>query len=404
MRMRAGRLDPRDLMAACLDRIAAREPEVKAFAALDPAQARAAKAEPGPLHGLPIGVKDVLDTADLPSGYGSPIWAGYRPRADAACVALARAAGCVVVGKTVTTEFAVRTPGPTANPRNTAHTPGGSSSGSAAAVADFMVPAAFATQTAGSIVRPAAYCGVVGYKPSYGTIPRLGMKVMSESLDTIGVIARTVADCGLFVGALTRRDLSPPMPDRAPRIGLCRSFVWSEAAPETAALFDDVAGRLSRAGATIVERDLPASFEALREAHPVVMNVESAGSMAWELTRHRDAISPALLERLDWGLAQHPDALDRARATCRACRREFPGVLDGIDILLTPSAAGEAPRGLGWTGDPVFNYVWTSLHVPCISLPAGNGPTGLPLGIQHVAGSGCDRDLLAWAAWVETKL
>ena len=235
--IRDGQLHPVELMEACLARIAEREPAVRAFAWFDGHAAReaAAAARPGPLHGLPIGVKDVLDTADMPSEYGSPIWRGWRPRADAAAVAWARAAGGVVIGKTVTTEFATRKPGPTGNPHNPGHTPGGSSSGSAAGVADGFFPLAYGTQTAGSVIRPAAYCGVVGYKPSYGTINRFGMKLMSESLDTVGVMARSVADCALFAGAVAGRDLGDPdaRPERAPRIGICRSPAWDGALPET---------------------------------------------------------------------------------------------------------------------------------------------------------------------------
>ena len=204
--MAAGRLTPAGLMESCLARIADREPAVRAFAWLEPARALAAarRADPAlPLGGLPLGVKDVIDTEEYPTQHGSPIWAGNRPRGDAACVAWARAAGAVVAGKTVTTEFATRFPGPTRNPANLAHTPGGSSSGSAAAVAEFMVPLAFGTQTAGSIIRPAAYCGIVGYKPSYGTISRIGMKIMADSLDTMGCMARSVADVALFTGTLS---------------------------------------------------------------------------------------------------------------------------------------------------------------------------------------------------------
>ncbi len=231
-RIAAGTLRPETLMEACLARIATREPAVRAFAHLDPAQARraAAAAPPGRLHGLPIGVKDVLDTADMPSEYGSPIWHGWRPRADAAAVAWAREAGGVVIGKTVSTEFATRKPGPTANPCWLGHTPGGSSSGSAAGVADGFFPLAYGTQTAGSIIRPAAFCGVVGYKPSFGTISRIGMKIMSDSLDTIGVMARSVADCALFAGAVSGRDLGDPdtKVDRPPRIGICLSLAGTK--------------------------------------------------------------------------------------------------------------------------------------------------------------------------------
>ncbi len=405
-RMRAGTLSPETLMQECLERIAAREGEVRAFAYFDPESVPAAGGGKGPLNGLPIGVKDVLDTADMPSQYGSPIWAGYRPRADAAAVAWARAAGAAVIGKTVTTEFATRTPGPTANPHDPARTPGGSSSGSAAGVAAGFFPLAFATQTAGSIIRPAAFCGVVGYKPSFGTIARQGMKVMSESLDTIGAVARSVADCALFVGAVARRDLGDPQrkPDRAPRIGMCRSPSWAHAAPETQALLSDVADRLARAGAMVDRRELPESMQTLDEAHPLVMQAESAASMGWEMLTARDRISDVLRERLEWGLSHDAGELDRARAVFVAAQNAMPAAMEGLDILLTPSAVGEAPLGLHSTGEPVFNAYWTALHVPCVTVPAGKGPNGMPLGIQIVGRRGEDRETLAWAAWVESVM
>jgi Asp-tRNA(Asn)/Glu-tRNA(Gln) amidotransferase A subunit family amidase len=407
-RIRDGELRPEALMEACLDRIAQREPAVRAFAHFDPDQARraAARAQPGPLHGLPVGVKDVLDTADLPSEYGSPIWRGWRPRADSAPAAWARAAGGVVIGKTVTTEFATRKPGPTANPRGLGHTPGGSSSGSAAGVADCFFPLAYGTQTAGSIIRPAAYCGVVGYKPSFGLINRNGMKIMSDSLDTVGVMARSVADCALFAGAVSGRDLGDP--DRhtgaAPRVGLCRSPTWEHAAPETQALFAGIAASLRRAGALVSDRELPAPIAALTTAHPVVMNHESARALGWELTNARDGISEGLRERLDFGLSRGEEEVTAAYATFAAAQAAFPGVTGGLDILVTPSAPGQAPAGLEWTGDPAFNFIWTSLHVPCVTVPAGEGPDGLPLGIQIVGRAGEDRAVLAWAQWVAAAI
>jgi Asp-tRNA(Asn)/Glu-tRNA(Gln) amidotransferase A subunit family amidase len=406
--IRAGQLKAATLMEACLDRVAAREPVVAAFATLDAdvARASAAASRPGALHGLPVGVKDVLDTADLPSEYGSEIWTGHRPRADAAAVAWTRAAGGVVMGKTVTTEFATRRPGATSNPANPAHTPGGSSSGSAAGVAAGFFPLAFGTQTAGSIIRPAAYCGVVGYKPSFGTIPRLGMKVMSEHLDTIGVMARSVADCALFAGAVSGRDLGDPdrRPGRAPRIGLCTSPSWSLAAPETQALMDRVAETLARAGASVRPHVLAPAFDALVQAQPLVMNAESARSMGWEMLFARDRLSEGLREKLEWGLSQTEVALDAALADFTALQNRFPAELDDLDILLTPSAPGEAPHGLEWTGDPAFNFIWTALHVPCVTVPAWTGPNGLPLGIQIVAARGQDREALAWAQWVASTL
>lgn len=406
--IRDGELRPEALMEAVLDRIAAREPELHAFAYRDPKQARAAAraAPPGPLHGLPLGVKDVLDTADMPSAYGSPIWEGWRPRADSAAVAWARAAGTVVMGKTITTEFATRYPGPTVNPHNAAHTPGGSSSGSAAGVAAGFFPFAFGTQTAGSVIRPAAFCGVTGYKPSFGTIHRAGMKVMSESLDTIGALGRSVADCALLVSAVSGADLGDPdiRPDRAPRIGLCRGPTWGSAQPETEALLPRVAAALGRAGAHVEERELSGPFAELVKAHPIVMNAETIRALGWEWAYARAQISADLTERLEFGLRQTPADLARAYAVFARAQAAFPQATEGLDILLTPAAPGEAPKGLGWTGDACFNFVWTSLHVPCVAVPAGNGPNGLPLGVQIVGRHGEDRATLAWAQWIAAAL
>lgn len=404
----AGRLSATALMEACLARIASREGEVRAFAWLDPALARhgAAAAKAGPLHGIPIGVKDVIDTADQPSQYGSPIWAGHRPRSDAACVAAARRAGAVVIGKTVTTEFATRHPGPTANPRNLKHTPGGSSSGSAAGVAAGFFPVAFGTQTAGSIVRPAAYCGVVGFKPSFGTLHRAGMKVMSESLDTIGVMARSVADCALAMAAMTGIDHGDPAAKapRAPRLALVMGPTADQAAPETVALMERAAEACRRAGAEVVPVGLPAACAAAVEAHPHVMNMESAEAIGWELDHAAAQLSPVLAERMGWGRAQPARKLIEGRAAFAAARAAFPAAIEGFDAVLTPSAPGEAPEGLGWTGDPAFNTLWTLLHVPCVTVPAGTGPRGLPLGVQVAGRIGEDAAVLAWGEWVRAAL
>ena len=406
--IREERLDPMDLIEACLEQIAERELSVRAFTYFEAEMvARAAQAAvSGPLHGLPVGVKDVLDTADMPSEYGSPIWQGWRPRADAAAVAWTRRAGAVVVGKTVTTEFATRKPGPTRNPHNPAHTPGGSSSGSAAGVAAGFFPLAFGTQTAGSVIRPAAFCGVVGYKPSFGLINRFGMKLMSESLDTVGVLARSVADCALFAGAISGHDLGDPdeRPGRAPRIGVCRSPAWSGALPETQALLPQIASALGRAGAKLIDRELSPEVAAVADAHPVVMNSESARALGWELACAREGISEGLRERLDFGLSRSEAEVVEALAAFDQAQRAFPACMEGLDMLLTPSAPGQAPAGLEWTGDPAFNLIWTSLHVPCVTVPAGNGPDGLPLGIQIVTRIGEDREALAWAQWVAAAI
>jgi len=256
------------LLEDCLARIAAREPVVHAWTFLDPEAARRrareldAQGPAGLLHGIPIAVKDLFDTCAMPSSYGSPIYADHRPAADASSVALARAAGAIVVGKTVTTEFATFHPGPTCNPHNPLHTPGGSSSGSAAAVADWMVPLAFGTQTAGSIVRPAAYCGVVGYKPTFGTVNRVGVKMISDTLDTVGALARTVPDVALFVAALADRpELTIGRPlGRPPRVGVCRTHQWDRAHPETVTAFEDAARCLGKAGASLRDVVLPPQF------------------------------------------------------------------------------------------------------------------------------------------------
>ena len=404
--IRAGRLSAAGYRDACLDRIAAHEGTIRAFAWFDPALVRRCVAADGPLGGMPIGVKDVIDTADMPSQYGSPIWAGHRPRSDAACVAAARAAGAVVIGKTVTTEFATRHPGPTANPANPRHTPGGSSSGSAAGVAAGFFPIAFGTQTAGSIIRPAAFCGVVGFKPSHGTLHRAGMKVMSESLDTIGVMARSVADCALAMAAMTGFDFGAPdaKAPRAPRLALVMGPAADQAAAETLALMDRAAEACRRAGATVTPVALPAAFAAAHAAHPYVMNMESAEALGWERAHARAQLSPVLRERMEWGAAQPRARLLEGRAAFAAARAAFPTAIEGFDAVLTPAAPGEAPEGLGWTGDPAFNSLWTLLHGPCVTVPAGTGPKGLPLGVQLAGRIGEDAALLGWAQWVRAAL
>ncbi|MDB5370628.1 MAG: Amidase [Roseomonas sp.] len=404
-RIDAGSLSPAELMEACLDRVEAREATVRAFAHLDPALARAAAGQPlsGMLAGLPVGVKDVLDTADQPSEYGSPIWRGWQPRADAYAVAAARRAGGAIMGKTVTTEFATRHPGATTNPHDPARTPGGSSQGSAAGVAAGFFPLAFGTQTAGSILRPAAYCGVTGFKPSHGLIHRAGMKVMSESLDTIGVFGRAAADCALFAAALTGLDLGDPQraTGAAPRIAVCAGPVGDALPAETLALLEQVATACGKAGARVSRIGLPPALLAANEAHPAVMNGESAQALAWERAAHPGLLSAVLTERMDWGAGLPADVLAEARASFAAGRAAFLDLMADYDVLLTAAAHGEAPIGLDWTGDASCNALWTALHGPCISLPAGKGPAGMPMSVQLVAPPGQDRALLGWAGWLE---
>jgi Asp-tRNA(Asn)/Glu-tRNA(Gln) amidotransferase A subunit family amidase len=399
------------LLADCIERIREREPVVHAWTHLDfdaaMERARQLDAVPatGLLHGLPIAVKDVFDTFDMPTREGSPIYEHHRPASDAASVALARAAGAIVVGKTVTTEFATFHPGPTCNPHDARHTPGGSSSGSAAAVADFMVPLAFGTQTAGSIVRPAAYCGAVGYKPTYGTVCRVGVKMISDTLDTMGGFGRTVSDVALFVAALSGRDdLAIREPAReATRIGVCRTYEWDRAQPETIALFEDVERRLREAGAPVRNVVLPSEFAGLAAAQTTVMVREVAQSLSHEWHAHRDSLSPEMIAMIESGLAVSNAQYDAARSLARQCRAMLPQVLDGLDVLIAPSTQGEAPAGIAATGDPVFNRIWTLLRVPCVHLPLARGPQGLPLGITVAGRIGADRNTLLGADWIHAR-
>jgi Asp-tRNA(Asn)/Glu-tRNA(Gln) amidotransferase A subunit family amidase len=396
----------------CLARIDAREGDIHAWASIDPElalrQAREldrAKVR-GPLHGVPIGIKDIIDTADQPTEMGSPIYRGHRPTADAACVGLTRAAGAVMLGKTVTCEFAGMTPGITTNPHNVAHTPGGSSSGSGAAVADHMVPVAFGTQTGGSVLRPAAYCGVFGFKPTFGAFNRRGVYPAAESLDTIGLIARSLEDLELLSAVLELRTLSAPVSlDRAPRVGLCRTPLWDKAQPETVAAIEDAAARLGQAGAQVREIELPDEFTDLRNAaRETINNYERAAAMAHEWNNHRDQISERLRKRIEIGRAMPRSEYLAALWLGEDCRAQLGQVFEGIDVLLTPSANGEAPRGLGETGDPGFQAIWTILHAPALTLPTHRGPNGLPVGIQVVGQRQDDRRLFACARWVWQKL
>jgi len=400
------------LLADCLERISEREPAVRAWtffdtdAAMRRARALDARPSTGLLHGLPLAVKDLIDTFDMPTCYGSPIYADHRPAWDAACVAMARAAGAIIVGKTVTTEFATFHPGPTRNPRNLQHTPGGSSSGSAAAVADLQVPLAFGSQTAGSIVRPAAFCGVVGYKPTFGMVTRVGVKMISDTLDTIGVFARSVPDVALFVAALT--DRHELLIDRSTadvlRIGLCRTYEWNRAHPETVALLEDVGRGLRAAGASIGDVTLPPPFAGLADAQTAIMVFEVAKSLSHENLAHRKDLSADMTKMIDAGLAVSPQQYDAARSLTRTCRAMLPEVFNGFDVLVAPSAVGYAPSGIAATGDPLFNRIWTLLHLPVVHVPVAHGPQGLPLGVSVVGTVGADRATLRAAEWIHARL
>ncbi|MDB5372276.1 MAG: Asp-tRNAAsn/Glu-tRNAGln amidotransferase subunit [Belnapia sp.] len=409
----AGRLTPTDLAASCLDRAAAREPVVRAFTHLDPdrvmAQARAAEARgPGAqrdaLRGIPAAFKDIIDTVDMPTSYGSEIHAGHRPARDASVVALTRAAGGVVFGKVVTAEFANRRPGPTTNPHDPARTPGGSSSGSAAAVGAGIVPLALGTQTSGSVIRPAAYCGVHGFKGSWGEISYAGIQLTSATCDTVGLYARSLADIALLRSVLTATPFTGLAPNNVggPRIGLCRTPFAEQAEPYTHALLDEAASACAKAGATIADATLPAHFARLVDAQRWVSAYEGARSLAYEATVHRDRLSPDILEgRIRDGEACSPELYRSSSRFGEACRIEADALLGGFDALLCPAAPGEAPLGLAFTGNAVFSTMWTFLQVPCVSIPGAKGPSGMPLGLQLVGPRGSDRRLLEVAAWVE---
>jgi Asp-tRNA(Asn)/Glu-tRNA(Gln) amidotransferase A subunit family amidase len=398
------------LVEACLERIAARDGELAAWVHVNAeaslAQARALDRQPalGPLHGVPVGIKDIIDTADMPTEHGSPIYRGNRPRADAASVALLRRAGCVILGKTATAEFANLHPPATRNPRNPAHTPGGSSSGSAAAVADRMVPLALGTQTGGSMIRPAAFCGVVGLKPSFGSINRTGVKPVADSLDTLGIFSNTVRDAALALELLSGRRAPDFSAKASPRIGFARTSRWKDADAATHAALESAASRLAAAGAGVRDATLPPAAEALFDAQGLIMDFEAARALAWEQASHRDAISATLRTRLERGWAVSREQYDGARQIARDARRQFADLMRGFDLLITPSARGEAPQGLATTGDALFNRIWTLLGVPCLTLPCGSGPQGLPLGIQLVAAFDQDAALLAHAHWITSQL
>jgi Asp-tRNA(Asn)/Glu-tRNA(Gln) amidotransferase A subunit family amidase len=409
-RLAAREISAEQMARACLARIEEREAVVGAWMYLDAdavlAQARELDQGPvrGPLHGLPLGVKDLIDTADMPTGYGSPVYAGHRPRADAACVALARAAGALVMGKTVTTEFAWFHPGKTANPRGLSHTPGGSSSGSAAAVADCMVPLAYGTQTAGSIIRPASYCGIVGYKPTHGTLPRAGIKPLADSLDTLGTLTRTVGDAALLVAAVSGRDLAFTPLAQPPRIGVCRTPEWNAAQPETATALEHAAAALAGAGAMLKDIVLPPDFARITQAQLDIMNYESYAALACERLQHHAGLSAKLKQLLENAVQCDARRYDAAQALVASCRAQLRDVFADVDVLLTPSAPGEAPAGLAATGNPVFCRMWTALHVPAINLPCTLGPRGLPVGVQMIGRRGDDARALAVAEWAHQRM
>jgi Asp-tRNA(Asn)/Glu-tRNA(Gln) amidotransferase A subunit family amidase len=403
-RIAAGALTAEALMRALLERIAAREPTVRAWAYLDPehalAQARARDAERpiGRLHGVPIAVKDVIATEDQPTECNSPIYRGHVPARDADCVRRLRQAGAVIMGKTVTTEFAFMRPGPTTHPRDPTRTPGGSSSGSAAAVADFMAPVALGTQTGGSTIRPAAFCGVVGYKPGFGRFDLQGVKLLAPSLDTIGVIARSVEDVALVAAVIAGSAVAPLAPE-PPRLAVLLPY-REQAEDQALAALERAMRAASARGAVVRSLESPGEFGGLNDAHRVIMAAQTARAFAWEWARHRDALSPELRDFIARGQSYSAAEQDAAWALVDRCRAWLSANLAQGEIIATLGAPGEAPVGLAATGNAIFNRLWSLLQSACLTVPMGEGAHRLPLGLQLVAHDGAEQSLLQAGDWL----
>jgi Asp-tRNA(Asn)/Glu-tRNA(Gln) amidotransferase A subunit family amidase len=407
-RLESGALKPRAAIDLCAQAIDAREKDVGAFVVLDLDAARRAADNPRlaatPLRGLPVAFKDIFDTADLPTQYGSPIYTGFQPRADASAVAMTRRAGGIVIGKTVTTEMASLVPSATRNPHNVAHTPGGSSSGSAAAVAAAMVPLAFGTQTAGSVIRPASFCGVAGFKPSYRLIPLVGVKDVAWHLDTAGLFGAGVADVAFAAAGILDRDLRVDRSEPAsPRVALVRSHLWPQASAAMQNAVESAARTAQAAGATVAEVTLPPLLQDAYEAQFTIQDYETFRSLAFEYDRHRDMISGQLRQQLDRAAAISADEYDAARRTASRGRQLLADAMVGHDVILTPSAPGAAPATLSSTGDPMFNRLWTLMGAPCVNVP-GFFENELPLGIQIVGRFGRDKAALEAALFMERAI
>jgi Asp-tRNA(Asn)/Glu-tRNA(Gln) amidotransferase A subunit family amidase len=407
-RIEDGSLTPAGAVALCAEAITARDADLGAFTVVDidrahtQAERDAVALAASPLRGLPVGIKDIMDTVDFATEYNSPIYRGHRPVADASVVTMVRRVGGIVLGKTVTTEFAYMQPAHTRNPHNREHAPGGSSSGSAAAVGAGMLPVALGTQTGGSTIRPAAFCGVAGFKPSYKIVPTVGVKCFSWSLDTIGIFAATVPDVAYATAAITGRDLRV---DRttlaAPRIALVRTHSWDKAEPVMQRAIETTARAAAAAGASVTEHDTVPFLEEAEAAHGVISRYEAFRALAFEYDNHRDVLGPMVRAALDEGAGVTAEAYDAARRRAKRARQAFADFMAGADVILTPSAPGPAPRGLASTGLPAFNRLWTLLGAPCVNVPGLSDAAGMPLGLQVVGRFSRDHAALEASAFIE---
>jgi Asp-tRNA(Asn)/Glu-tRNA(Gln) amidotransferase A subunit family amidase len=401
-RIASGALSADAAIAWSNEAIDAHDRSIGAFVCRDEAAGAAAA---GSLRGIAVGIKDIIDTSELPTEMGSPIYRGWRPRADAAVVAMLKQAGATIVGKTTTTPFAALDPTATLNPRNRAHTPGGSSSGSAAAVAAGMIPLALGTQTGGSVIRPASFCGVAAIKPSYRLLPTVGIKCYSWTLDTVGLFAAGVNDLAHGLAAITnRRELLPDAAMQTPRIGVVTQDFAGAPDMAGAEALRRAATAAERAGAIIRARALPEVLAEAWRIHPRIQEFEAHQALAWEYRMHHDAIPPLLRAKLDETASILPAAYDEAKAVARRARQALATIFEEVDILLTLSAPGVAPKGLASTGDPRFNRLWTLMGVPCVNIPAYVADGGLPVGVQVIARLGDDAGALGAARFVETGL
>jgi Asp-tRNA(Asn)/Glu-tRNA(Gln) amidotransferase A subunit family amidase len=401
-RIDAGDLSPEAAIAQSCKAIDAHEKAIGAFVCR---ASNIGASEKGPLRGIAVGVKDIIDTADLPTEMGSKIYKGWRPHADAPVVMMLKHAGATVVGKTTTTGFASRDPTATLNPRNPEHTPGGSSSGSAAAVAAGMIPLALGTQTGGSVIRPASYCGVAAIKPSFRLLPTVGVKCFSWTLDTVGLFAAGVGDLAHALSAIANRpELLPGPPLERLRIGIVTQDFASAPEPESAEALRIAGDAAARAGASVRTLDLPEALAEGWDAHETVQEFEAHQALAWEYREHYDAVAPNLRGRLDESKGMPPAVYDEAMRVTRQARLALASVFEEVDVLLAISAPGAAPKGLGSTGDARYNRLWTLMGVPCVNIPAYVADGGLPVGVQVIAGYGFDAEALAAARFVEEAL